>query len=122
MMLYLMFQLGQDRYALHTRQVVEVLPMVRVKEIPQAEEGVVGVFDYRGTPVPLLDLSTLAFKKASRARMSTRIILIDYEAESGQKHLLGLLAEKATETLRRSEEEFVASGVDVPAAPYLGPM
>jgi chemotaxis-related protein WspB len=121
-MLYLLFQLGKERYALHTRQVIAVLPMVRVKEIPLSEEGVAGVFDYRGTPVPLLDLSKLALKKASRARMSTRIILIDYAEESGEKHLLGLLAEQVTETLRRSEEEFVASGVDVPAASYLGPV
>jgi len=121
-MLYLLFQLGNDRYALHTGQVVEVLPMVRVKELPLSMEGAIGILDYHGTPVPLIDLSKLTLKKASRARMSTRILLVDYADEAGEKRLLGLLAEKVTETMRRSDEEFVEPGVDVPAAPYLGPV
>jgi chemotaxis-related protein WspB len=121
-MLYLLFQLGKDRYALPTRQVVAVLPMVRVKELPLSVEGVAGVFDYRGAPVPLIDLSRLALKKATRTRMSTRIILVDYAEETGEKQLLGLLAENVTETLRCSDQEFVEPGVNVPEAPYLGPV
>lgn len=121
-MLYLLFQLGKDRYALHVGQVIEVLPMVRVKELPLSVEGAAGVFNYRGAPVPLIDLSKLALKKASRARMSTRIILVDYADGFGGRRLLGLLAEKVTETMRRSEEEFIEPGVDAPEAPYLGPV
>ena len=34
----------------------------------------------------------------------------------------GLIAEKATETLRREPGDFVASGVKSDGAPYLGPV
>ena len=121
-MLFLLFQLGDDRYALEIGQIVEVLPMVSVKEIPQAAPGVAGVFNYRGAPVPLIDLSELALRTPSRPRISTRIILVQYVGEAGPAHLLGLLAEKTTETLRRAEADFVDSGVSVDAAPYLGPV
>jgi chemotaxis-related protein WspB len=119
-MLFLVFQLGKDCYALDTTQIVEVLPMVRCKQIPAAPAGVVGVFNYRGEPVPLIDLATLSLGKSSRSRMSTRIILVNYLEESGETHLLGLLAEQATETIRRAETDFVDSGVASDGAPYLG--
>jgi chemotaxis-related protein WspB len=58
-MLFLIFQLGTDRYAIEAAQVAEVLPLVNTKNIPRAPLGVIGVFDYHGTPVPLIDLSEL---------------------------------------------------------------
>ena len=40
-MLFLLFRLDQDRYAIEARQVAEVLPMLTVKQIPQAPpEGI----------------------------------------------------------------------------------
>jgi chemotaxis-related protein WspB len=119
-MLFLVFQLGSDRYAIDAGQVVEVLPLVNMKHIPHAFAGVAGVFDYHGAPVPLIDLAELALGKPSRTWMSTRIILVNYCVEPGQTHLLGLLAERATETLRRTEEDFADPGVAVPDASYLG--
>jgi chemotaxis-related protein WspB len=119
-MLFLVFQLGKDRYAIDAAEVVEVLPLVNVKNIPQALAGVAGVFDYHGVPVPLIDLTELALGKQSRKWMSTRIILVNYRVETGQTYLLGLLAERATETLRRTEEDFTDTGVAVADTSYLG--
>jgi chemotaxis-related protein WspB len=119
-MLFLVFQIGKDRYAIEASQVVEVLPLVNVKHVPQAVVGVAGIFDYHGAPVPLIDLAELALGKPSRRLMSTRIILVNYRAEPGPAHLLGLLAEHATETLRRAEEDFSEPGVAVADASYLG--
>ena len=41
-MLFLLFRLGHDRYALEARRVVEVVPLLALKKIPQAPRGVVG--------------------------------------------------------------------------------
>jgi len=70
-MLFLQFQLGHDRYALDVSQVVEVLPLINVKRIPNAPAGVAGVINYRGSPVPLVDLSMLMMGQPAKARMST---------------------------------------------------
>ena len=121
-MLFLMFQLGTDRYAIDAADVVEVLPLVHTKCIPQSPPGVAGIFDYHGAPVPLIDLAELALGKPSQRWMSTRIILINYRQAAGEAQLLGLLAERATETLRRPEKDFQDSGLTVPGAPYLGPV
>jgi chemotaxis-related protein WspB len=121
-MLFLLFQLGKDHYALDTGQVAEVLPLVHIKQIPQTPRGVAGAVNYRGAPVPVIDLSELMLGRPAQKCLSTRVILVHYPDESGENHLLGLIAERTTETLWRDPADFVASGVTNDGALYLGPM
>ena len=58
-MLFLLFELGHDRYALDVRQIAAVLPLVAVKRIPRAPPAVEGLLNYRGAPVPVIDVSQL---------------------------------------------------------------
>ena len=121
-MLFLLFQLGNEYYALDAGQIAEVLPLVTIKRIPQAPPGVAGVFEYRGAPVPAIDLSQLVLGRPAERRLSTRLIVVRYPGDNGEAHLLGLVAEKATEMTRREPADFVESGVNSAAAPYLGPV
>jgi len=119
-MLFLLFQAGKDRYAIGAREVVEVVPLVRFKSIPHAPHWVAGVFSYRGTAIPVVDLTQLMVERPSRGWMSTRIIVVSLRAENGEKHLLGLLAEKVRETVRLANDDFREPGVTVPGTRYLG--
>jgi chemotaxis-related protein WspB len=119
-MLLLLFQLGDDRYALDARQVAEVLPLVTITRIPHAPPGVAGVFNYRGAPVPAIDLSQLTIGRPAHARLSTRLVVVHYPDGSGNTRLLGLVAEKATGTVRRELGDFVASGVTNPETAHVG--
>lgn len=121
-MLFILFQLGGDRYALPAREVAEVLPLVSLKEIPGAPRGVAGVMDYRGAPLPVLDLSALALGQSAARRVSTRLLVVNYAARDGATHLLGLLAERATEMLTRAPEAFRPAGVQGAETRYLGPV
>jgi len=121
-MLFLLFQLGKDRYALDASRVVEVAPLLAMKRLPQAPKGVAGIFNYRGRPVPAVDLCEMATGAPASERLSTRIIIVNYRHENGTEHLLGLIAENATETLRKNTKDWVDSGVTIGAAPYLGPV
>lgn len=120
-MLFLQFQLGGDRYLLDVRDVVEVLPPLAVKQLPRAPEAVRGLVDYHGESVPLLDLSRLAGGAGAPPRLSTRIVLVTLDVDGAPK-LLGLLAERVTDTLRLAPEAFRDAGVAVPEARYLGPV
>jgi chemotaxis-related protein WspB len=121
-MLFLLFQIGSERYALRASRVVKVLPLVAMKRLPQAPKGVAGILNYRGQPVPAVDLSELTSGTPASERLSTRIIIVHYSGPLGQNHLLGLVAENATEIIHRDPEEFADSGLKVRAAPYLGPV
>jgi chemotaxis-related protein WspB len=119
-MLFLIFELGHDRYALEAGRIAEVLPVVRIKRVPHAPAGVIGVFDYHGAPVPVVDLSELTLGRPAAPRLSTRLIVASYPNPDGQPRLLGLIAERATDTMRCEPADFVASGITNGRAPYLG--
>jgi chemotaxis-related protein WspB len=121
-MLFLLFQLGKDRYALEASRVVEVVPLLTLKQLPQAPKGVAGVFNYRGRPVPAVDLGALTLGQSASERFSTRIIIVNYPDDSGTNHLLGLIAEHATELVHKEAKDFVDPGMKLGAAPYLGPI
>ncbi|HEY5482059.1 MAG TPA: chemotaxis protein CheW [Verrucomicrobiae bacterium] len=121
-MLFLLFQLGKERYALQASRVVEVVPLLELKQLPQAPKGVAGIFNYHGRPVPAVDLCALTLGQPASERFSTRIIIVNYPDDRGISHLLGLIAEHATEMLRKEPNEFMDSGVKLSGAPYLGPI
>jgi chemotaxis-related protein WspB len=121
-MLFLLFQLGNDRYALEAKRVVEVIPLVSFKRLANAPAGVAGFFNYRGEAVPAIDLCSLTLGQPSSERLSTRIIIVHYPDSGGRPRLLGLIAEKATQTIRRETTEFTFTGIQTKAAPYLGPI
>jgi len=121
-MLFLLFQLGKDRYALDAAGIAEVLPLVEITPIPQAPMGTGGLFNYHGVPVPAIDLSALALGQPAGCRLGTRIVLVHYSDGRGNRRKLGLIAEKATETMRADPGDFAASGIDNAATPYLGPV
>jgi chemotaxis-related protein WspB len=121
-MLFLLFHLGSDCFALDTAQVVEILPQVNIRKMLRSPPGVAGTINYRGALVPVIDLSELALGHPAAQRLSTRIILARCSAADGTPKLLGLIAEQATETMRCKPGDFVASGIVNDGAPYLGPI
>lgn len=121
-MMFLLFHLGKDRYVLEARHVIEVLPLLELKQIPEAPRGVAGIFSYRGRPVPAVDLSQLTFDRPAGKCLSTRIIVINYPDESGKFHPLGLIAERATEIIQRNADDFSQPGLKFGDTPYLGPV
>lgn len=121
-MLFLIFELGDDRYAIDAREVVEILPLVYTKQLPHAPVGVAGLFNYRGSPVPAIDLKELAFGEPAGRRLSTRLLLVRYPGADGSHALVGLIVERVTRTARHDAHEFMPSGVRNTRAPYLGPV
>ncbi|SFB92048.1 chemotaxis protein CheW [Collimonas sp. OK412] len=121
-MLFLLFKIGQDHYALDTSQVAVVLSLVSLKQIPATAPWVAGVFTYQGQSVPVIDLSQLALGRPAQRRLSTRIVLVHYPAPGPDSRLLGLVLEKSSEIMRREPSEFRGSGLDHSDAPYLGPV
>ncbi|MEO6276302.1 chemotaxis protein CheW [Roseateles sp.] len=120
--MFLLVQLGKDRYALDIGQVTAVLPRLDMKAVPRAPPAVAGLCNYRGAPVPVIDLSELTLGRPASSRLSTRIVLVHFPDPAGGPQLLGLLAEQATQTLRREPADFVPAGVDPDGASYLGPV
>lgn len=121
-MLFLLFQIGRDRYALNVAQVAVVLPLARCKQVPGAPQWVEGIFSYGEKNVPVIDISKLALGKAAAPLLSTRLVLAHYTPAGQPPQLLGLVMEKATETLQCAPAAFTDSGLANDSTPYLGPV
>jgi len=123
-MLFLIFRLDQDRYALNAAEVVEVLPLGPLKSLPNTPAWVAGVFSYHGQLVPVIDMPSLALGRPAFRRLSTRTVVVRYppaDAQSDSK-LLAIIVEQVTRTMRRDPADFTACGIATPQARYLGPV
>ncbi|MEO7201223.1 MAG: chemotaxis protein CheW [Candidatus Tumulicola sp.] len=131
-MLFLLFELDGERYALDATEIVEVLPLAQSKSIPGAPAWVAGVFERHGCPMPVIDMPMLALGRTARRLRSTRLVLVRYRTadsasatarENGEpEHVLGLILERATQARRIDREKFADSGVAIPHARWLGPV
>lgn len=119
-MLYLLLRLAHQVYALDAQRIVEVVPMVEFISLPHMPDYIAGLVDYRGRRVPVVDLCRLTGPQPCRARLTSRVVLVEYPGQAGDKHILGLLAEGVTETQKINPQAFQASGLYVRDAAYLG--
>jgi chemotaxis-related protein WspB len=110
-MLFLLFYLGDQRYALAAQEVVEIVPVVELKRLTQAPSYIAGLCNYRGAPVPVIDLCRVVEKRSASRYMSTRVIMVRYKPGNDDERLLGLIAERATEMVTLDDKDFVDSGV-----------
>jgi chemotaxis-related protein WspB len=120
--LFLLLELDGERYALDSSQLIEVLPLVDLKPLSRAPQGIAGMFDYHGVPVPVVDLSEVILGRAAKRRLNTRIVIVNYPGTDSVPHALGLVAERATATVRLDPAQFKGSGVSNGETAYLGPV
>lgn len=121
-MLYLILQLGTDRFALSTAEIIEIVPYVILKPVPRSPDYVSGIFNFRGTLVPVIDLRAVTTGQSSRAWLTTRIVVVEYplDERSDETRELGLLVEQVSDTRKLEENEFEDPGVSACDTPYLG--
>ncbi|WP_322046302.1 chemotaxis protein CheW [Paraburkholderia sp. J67] len=126
-MLFLVFELDGERYALDAREIVRVLPLQPVRAFAGTPPFIAGVIDHEGAPVPVVDVAQLALGRPAHALMSTRLVLVNDRptsaAESGAPpRRLALLLECATRTQSFAPEDFAEGGIATPEARWLGPV
>ncbi len=120
----LCFSIGAEHYAIESRRVIEVLPLVTARPVPQVPACVTGVFTHRGRLVPLIDLGRRLADRPVRDRLSTRVIVVDVTAAegvpAGPAGRLGIAAEQVLSLCSSDDAETTFSGLRPPDAAYLG--
>ena len=75
----LRFVLGKQEYGICTKQVIEVLRMVKITPLPTAPEFVEGVINRRGETTAVLNLRRKLGLKAAKPTSDSRIIVTEME-------------------------------------------
>lgn len=96
-MLFLHFRIGANGFALAADRIVEIVPLVELKAMRGAPNGIAGSFEYRGRFIPVADLCTIELGRPARLWLSTRIVVL--RQPDDEAALFGLIAEHATEML-----------------------
>jgi chemotaxis-related protein WspB len=116
----LTFTVAGHAYAIESRRVIEVLPLVPARPIPHTPDYVRGIFTYRGRLVPLVDLGRRLAAGPLEERLSTRVIVVELAAAAGQPRLLGLVAENVISICSAEQAEASMPPLELAGAPFLG--
>jgi len=99
-MLLLLFEIANGRYALDANQIIEIVPLVKLKSIPSTPDYVSGLMNYRGLGIPVIDLNQLVESVPFENAFSTRIIIINYHVKDQGDKPLALIANNVTESVK----------------------
>jgi chemotaxis-related protein WspB len=119
-MLLVVFRSGPSLYAVDARRVVEVVPRVAFRPVPQAPRELTGLLSYRGGVVPVVDFGVLTGAGPARDALSSRVIVASYAGRDGAEHTIGLLAEDVSRVRHVAREKAVLPPLGLETAPYLG--
>ncbi len=121
-MLALLFTIGTERFGLDASEIVEVAPYVELLHGSQPHDFVAGEFSYRGTPTPIIDLGLLTGQSACPPLLSTRIILVRRASPKYPDRIIGLLAEKVTETVTITPAQLHTTDQQIDEAAFKTPL
>jgi len=117
----LVFTVGAEDYAIESRRVIEVLPLVTARPIPRMPRFVRGVFTHRGRLVPLVDLGWLLADRPLRENLGTRVIVVECSTGSEDQRIpLGVAAENVLSLCSSDESVASVPAIRSPAVPCLG--
>lgn len=119
-MLILGLNVGKERYGVEATRVIEIVPLIELKKVPLADQSIKGIFNYRGTPTPVIDLCQLFEGRYCNNNLSTRIVIIEYKALSGISRPIGLVAENITDVMKCQVDEISNSGIQAQKNDFLG--
>lgn len=89
---YVSFSLGSELFGITVNKVLEVLDNENISPVPEAPENVMGVINFRGDIVPVIDLNA-RFQIPQKKGLSGVVIVIDLNLTE-EKVLVGIKVDK----------------------------
>ncbi len=118
-MMFLTFTISNKEFAINANEIHEILPLVKIHPLPKPSAKFIGYINYRGQPVPVMDLGVFLGFLPVEAKLSTRIVIINFLQENGNQLLLGLLADNATDLEKFDEQNIKTPKIDVNKHPLI---
>lgn len=103
---YLTFKIGNELFAAHVSQVLNILEMTKITKVPRAPEYMLGVINLRGTVLPVVDTRVKFGIVAKEITSNTCIIVMDIAIENDNVHV-GALVDSVQEVLEIEEKNIL---------------
>ncbi len=99
MIQYLTFILDEEYYGIEISNVIEIVGMQKITQMPQQPEYVNGVINLRGKIIPTIDVRVRFHKEKAEYDERTCIIVVDV-----QDTMVGFIVDRVDEVLTINEE------------------
>ena len=116
-MAMLLFNVGDNRYAIDAQHVVRIIPQVLLKKMPYTILYMAGLLNMAGHPIPIVDFSQLIENRHTQFFLNSRIILV--KDPQASERCVGILAENVNDVVDLHPEQFNQSELYIQHYPYL---
>ncbi|MCP4110176.1 MAG: purine-binding chemotaxis protein CheW [Desulfobacteraceae bacterium] len=106
---YLIFHIENEYYAIAVESVVEIIPMLEIRRIPDGPAFLEGIINLRGDLIPVMDMTKRLGLERRSYKQGTRIIVIHMK-----QRLLGLVIDHADDIREAEHEESVLNKPENP--------
>jgi len=101
---YLSFKLNEELFAVSTFKVLEVLEKQHITSVPKAPEYVLGIINFRGEVLPVID-ARKKFHMPERAADAKFVIIVLDLSLDNNKYLLGAVADSVKDVIEISKTD-----------------
>lgn len=105
---YVVFQLDETLYAVHSRQVVELIGALPLTVLPMAPEWLAGIANLRGDIIQVIDLRKL-WKRDTRQPARYKLLVLRSERE---KSTIAFIVDRLCEIVALAEDDIKFSAAD----------
>jgi purine-binding chemotaxis protein CheW len=96
---YINFKIGKEYFAISVYRVLEIIQLNKLTEIPNSSEFVLGVLNFRGSIVPVIDMHK-RFNVKSASEKDKMVIVVDIKNNKENTVLMGLVVDEVTEVVQ----------------------
>lgn len=98
------FMIDDIVYATHISNVTEVMKIPGITNIPGTKDWMLGISNFRGDLLPLLDLGNILLKKVSKLNKKSKVLVVNTNSKIG-----GIIIEKVLGIQKISQKEILES-------------
>ncbi len=101
---YLTFTLGDELFAIPVKYVLEVLQRQHITRVPQTPKHVLGIINFRGEILPVVD-TKLKFSLKAASILDKQIVIVVEIAENNQNLTIAAIADGVKDVIEIKEED-----------------
>lgn len=101
---YLTLHIGKEKFGVHVSQVLNILEMTHITDVPKSPEYMKGVINLRGQVLPVIDLRLKFGMSENEYTYSTCIIVMDLELDETTIHV-GVIVDEVLSVVEIEEKQ-----------------
>jgi purine-binding chemotaxis protein CheW len=101
---YLTFKLGEEEFGAHVSQVLNILEMTKITEVPKTPDYMKGVINLRGTVLPIIDTRIKFGLPETEYTNNTCIVVMDLDLNGDTVHI-GAIVDEVLSVIEIEEDQ-----------------